>query len=198
MHAATKFKISSFFKQLILYPIFMFLSLSSWVVIGMILSLFGVSNPLGDEFKASIFDASNYGMAIGLILVFALGIFFARLCFRRKGKSTSYQQYHPEYEKPEITVDADIYDSDNHKIGTAKYHQDGDSGVRKHLTGWGLLSYLSLPMMVITKSISLVLSFLAIFIIRLVVSVSDYMYDIRKHGFFFDMLFYLFDISVLE
>lgn len=193
-----KFKVFSFFKQLILYPIFLFFSLNSWFIWGTILKIISIDNPFGNYIFDNVINGSQYGVALGVVICWVLGLFFVRICFNRKGKTTSYQQYHPEYEKPQIDFEADVYNNNDKKIGTARYHQDGDSGVRKHLTGWGLLSYLLLPAFAITKAISLIVSFFAIFIFRLVVSVGDYLNDGRKHGLFFDILFYVFDISIVK
>ena len=197
MKATFSFKLFSFFKQLILYPVFAFLSVSSWILIGIILSAVGVSNPLGDEFMPRIFEQSEYGIAFGLLIALALGLFATRLCFRRKGKTTSYEQYHPEYEKPAIDVNADVYDTDNNKIGTVKCSQERDTGIRTHLTGWGIFSYFLLPLLVVTKAISLIAAFIALFVDRMAVSVSDYFADTRMRGALCDALFYLFDISLI-
>lgn len=197
MKATFTFRLTSFFKQLILYPILAFLSVSSWILIGMILSAVGVSNPLGDDFMPKIFEQSEYGIAFGLLIALALGIFLTRLCFRKKGKTTSYEQYHPEYDKPAIDVNADVYDTDNNRIGTVKYSQERDTGIRTHLTVWGIFSYFLLPALVVTKAVSLLASFAALFVKGMAVSVSDYFCDVRRHGFFFNTLFYLFDVSVI-
>lgn len=197
MKATFSFKMFSFFKQLIGYPIFAFLSVSSWILIGIILSAVGVSNPLGDEFMPRIFEQSEYGVAFGLLIMLALGLFATRLCFRRKGKTTAYEQYHPEYDKPAIEVNADVYDTDNKKIGSVKCSQERDTGMRTHLTGWGIFSYFLLPMLVVTKAISLIVSFVALFVNGIAVSVSDYFRDTRNRGIVYDALFYVLDISLI-
>lgn len=197
MKATFAFRLLSFFKQLVLYPILVFLSVSSWIPIGMILSMLGASNPLGDEFVTKVLEGSEYGVAFGLLIALALGIFLTRACFRRKGKTTSYEKHHPEYEKPAIDINTDVYDLDNKKIGKVQCHQERDTGIRTHLTGWGVLSYFLLPVLVVTKSVSLLASFVALFAHGFTVSVSDYFADIRRRGSFFDTLFYIFDISVI-
>lgn len=198
MKGLIKIKLKSLILKIILYPFHLIVSLTSWVLIGTLLDLVGVDNAFSEYFYNNILSDSSFTSIIVFILIIVAGVFSVRLGFWLRGKSTSYEQYHPEYEKPEISLDADVYDSDYHKIGTASYHQDGDSGIRKHLTGWGFLSYLLLPCFAITKAIAIVAAIIALFIPRLFVSACDYLGKDKKQGMFYSILFYVFDISILD